>query len=78
MKKIDREVWQILWSSILGDVGYMMDPIENDTFFCRPYSWDDDVWDNSYHFLHKPSGLKLYWYKYPLRDGHCNMDITAK
>lgn len=77
MKKINRKVWQILWSSIMGDMGYMSDIFENDVFFCRPYSWDDDVWNNSYHFLHKPSGLKLYWYKYPLRDGHCNMDITS-
>ena len=33
------------------------------------------VHDNSWHFWHKPSGLKVSWYKYPLRSPESNMDI---
>lgn len=32
--------------------------------------------DNSWHFWHKPSGLKVEWYKYPLRGCEANIDIT--
>ena len=32
--------------------------------------------NNDYHFHHKPSGFKIYWYKYALRGAYCNMDIT--
>ena len=31
---------------------------------------------NTYHFWHKPSDFKIYWYKYALRGAKCNMDIT--
>ena len=64
------------WEDILGNNGH---DYENDTFMVRSYDWGlDDEADkrNEYHFWHKPSGFKLQWYKYPLRDPYVNMDIT--
>lgn len=77
---IDRKVWQPLWSYIFEDTSVLegyCEPFENDTFKVRPYSWDDDYHDNSYHFWHKPSNIKIQWYKYPLRGSICNKNITA-
>ena len=64
------------WEDILGNNGH---DYENDTFMVRSYDWGlDDEADkrNEYHFWHKPSGFKLQWYKYPLRDPYVNMDIS--
>ena len=64
------------WEDTLGMNG---NDYENDTFMVRSYDWGlDDEADkrNEYHFWHKPSGFKLQWYKYPLRDPYVNMDIT--
>ena len=82
----EREVNEVLWNytmilkskweNILGNNGH---DYENDTFMVRSYNWGlDDESDakNEYHFLHKPSGFKLQWYKYPLRDPYVNMDIS--
>lgn len=51
---------------------------ENDTFMVRDYDYgsDDEEGPNEYHFYHKPSGLKIYWYKYPFRASASNMEIT--
>lgn len=75
---INRKVWQSLWAYITtGDMfeGYC-EEFENNTFQIKPYSWNEEYWDNKYHFWHKPSGFKLQWYKYPLRGASCNMQIT--
>ena len=64
------------WEDTLGMNG---NDYENDTFMVRSYDWglDDEANKrNEYHFWHKPSGFKLQWYKYPLRDPYVNMDIT--
>ena len=64
------------WEDILGNNGH---DYENDTFMVRSYDWglDDEANKrNEYHFWHKPSGFKLQWYKYPLRDPYVNMDIS--
>lgn len=64
------------WEDILGNNGH---DYENDTFMVRSYDWglDDEAnKKNEYHFWHKPSGFKLQWYKYPLRDPYVNMDIS--
>ena len=64
------------WEDTLGMNG---NDYENDTFMVRSYDWGlDDEADkrNEYHFWHKPSGFKLQWYKYPLRDPYVNMDIS--
>ena len=76
---IDRKVWQILWDAIMTPYGFGNGgrKYDNDVFEHRPYSWnDDDGMINDYHFHHKPSGLKIQWYKYPLRGALCNMEIT--
>lgn len=85
MINIERMVNQTLWYAIMyspyqGENTYY----ENDVFIVRLYSWCETAdefdekynHDNSWHFLHKSSGLKLSWYKYPLRDVKANMDIT--
>lgn len=82
----ERDVNEVLWNStmilkskwenILGNNGH---DYENDTFMVCSYNWGfDDESDakNEYHFWHKPSGFKLQWYKYPLRDPYVNMDIS--
>ena len=64
------------WEDTLGMNG---NDYENDTFMVRSYDWglnDEADKRNEYHFWHKPSGFKLQWYKYPLRDPYVNMDIT--
>ena len=84
--KFEREVNEVLWNytmilkskweDILGNNGH---DYENDTFMVRSYDWglDDEAnTRNEYHFWHKPSGFKLQWYKYPLRDPYVNMDIS--
>ena len=72
---INRKVCQILWDAILPDFGYHSPHFENETFEIRPYYWSGEG-KNDYHFYHKPSGFKISWYKYALRDAHCNFDIT--
>lgn len=47
---------------------------ENDTFAVRAYDWGEE--NNNWHFWHKPSGLKVEWYKYPLRSPMSNKEIT--
>lgn len=77
--KVNRKVWQILWDAIMTPVGFGNGGrhYNNDIFEHYPYSWDDhEGMVNGYHFHHKPSGLKIQWYKYPLRGANCNMDIT--
>ena len=64
------------WEDTLGMNG---NDYENDTFMVRSYNWgfdDESNAKNEYHFWHKPSGFKLQWYKYPLRDPYVNMYIT--
>lgn len=76
--EFERIVNQILWYSIFdGEYSYGIDgnDFENDTFKVKSYRWNDED-DNDYHFWHKPSGLKIYWYKYPLRSPMSNMEIT--
>lgn len=76
--QLEREVNQVLWDSIFDgqyDYGRYGDDFENDTFQIRSYCWNEE-YDNDYHFYHKPSGLKIYWYKYPLRSPMSNMEIT--
>ena len=75
---IEREVNQVLWFSVFdGEHSYGRDgnDFENNTFKIKSYDWNDDD-NNDYHFWHKPSGLKIYWYKYPLRSPMSNMEIT--
>ena len=74
MYPLTREVNQELWMYIMEDGYTGMYPFENETFQIKPYSWGEEP--NDWHFWHKPSGLKVYWYKYPLRGASANMEIT--
>lgn len=52
---------------------------ENDTFTIREYDYESDEGkdvNEEYHFYHKPSGLKIQWYKYPFRSSVSNMEIS--
>ena len=77
---MERRVNQIVWAYYLGEMG--MDSFENNTFQIKPYSWadydDDDKDPNEWHFWHKPSGIRLEWYKYPLRGVRTNRRLTSE
>ena len=46
---------------------------ENDTFVINPYYWGDhDEEAEKPNFIYKPTGFKIKWYKYPLRDSYSN------
>ena len=66
-KKVFRGVWQ--GGGLLGgEFGYGVD-YENDTFMMHPYCWceqDDCKWCGlgEPNFIYKPTGYKLWWYKY--------------
>ncbi len=66
----DRLVMQDIWEKYLGNLGADCSECENDTFAVRSYYWgesEDEEDRNAWHFWYKPSGLKIQWYKYPLR-----------
>lgn len=82
--EMERSVNETLWYAIMkwepenhdGAV-YGDNPdhtFENDTFAVRAYDWEEE--NNNWHFWHKPSGLKIEWYKYPLRSPMSNKEIT--
>lgn len=77
---LDRGVDEILWTQTIGIEFKEDNPaFENDVFAIKPYSWDDEhPKENEWHFWHKPSGLKLSWYKYPLRSACCNMNVSSR
>jgi hypothetical protein len=59
------------------DENDFMSYFENDTFILMPYYWgEDDYICELSNFVHKPSGFKMQWYKYPLRDAYMNKDIS--
>ena len=75
--QMERDVNQILWYSVFdedGEFSYGRDGnnFENETFEVKSYDWNEEG-NNDYHFYHKPSGLKVCWYKYPLRSPMSNM-----
>lgn len=86
MKRYDvpRYINQELFNNILLDIvedefDNQCEDIINDTFELRHYDWDADDWPNEKpNFYHKPSGYKLWWYKYPLRSAEANMKISIK
>lgn len=52
---------------------------ENEIFVIRPYYWgDNEEIMNRPNFVHKPSGLVMTWYKYPMRDAYSNKDISVE
>lgn len=71
--EMESRVNAILWRRIMCTLGYTRN-YENDTFVVKKYNWNDER--NDWNFWHKPSGLKVAWYKYPFRAPRCNMEIT--
>lgn len=65
------------------DTGYGVH-FDNATFEMHPYCWcaSDACPQCGTHeqvnFWHKPSGLKIAWYKYPLRAANLNQQITLE
>lgn len=50
---------------------------ENEIFAIRPYDWSEpDVLLPN--FEHKPSGFKLWWYKYAFRSSTMNYNLSAE
>jgi hypothetical protein len=73
-------------ASCLADGG--QPGFENDVFVIRPYWWGGDCECPEGaaerhpacgacrpNFVHKPSGLELQWYKYPLRDSYMSREV---
>lgn len=80
MKKVDfeRQVNEDLYYYILekGFEEVTSDlEFENDTFKITPYDWNEPK-NPEPNFIHKPTGFKLWWYKYPLRSPEVNFNIT--
>ena len=71
--EMESKVNAILWRHVMCTLGYTRN-YENDTFIVKRYNWNDER--NDWNFWHKPSGLKVAWYKYPFREPRCNMEIT--
>lgn len=62
---------------INGGEGGVGRAYETDLFVIRPYYWgDDDTIAALPNYEYKPTGFKLYWYKYALRDSYMNQDVT--
>ncbi len=76
MITLQRDVNQELWMYIMEEDYNGEKAFENDVFQIKPYSWGDEP--NDYHFYHKPSGIKIAWYKYPLRGAMVNQHITSE
>lgn len=74
MEYLTRDVNQELWNYIMTGQYNGENAFSNDTFQIKPYSWG--IEPNDWHFWHKPSGLKVAWYKYPLRGAASNMQVT--
>jgi len=80
--KVDR-YWEFAIHFLLeyANFSHYGEDFENDTFKMYPYCWCNKK-DCNYcnanlpNFLHKKTGFKLWWYKYPLRDSYMNIDIS--
>lgn len=85
---VDRDTYQDAFCNFLernGFDGYGHkegsddDVFENDTFVIRPYYWGDDE-DVAMlpNFVYKPENIELSWYKYPMRDAYCSIELTPE
>ncbi len=56
----------------------------NDVFEMNPYCWCEDTncpqcsLGTQCNLFHKPSGLRLSWYKYALRDSYTNIELDVE
>ena len=82
-----RAVYQEAFSRFLDSCGFdmygayyngkrLLDEFENETFIIRTYYWGEDEKKKLLpNFEHKPTGLKIAWYKYPMRDAYSNQNV---
>lgn len=81
MKKMrvsfERQVNQDLFIYIMSKIVDFdnFEEIQNSTFELRPYDWNEPKFPKP-NFYHKPSGFKLWFYKYPLRSPEVNFNIS--
>ena len=74
---VNRSVWRRVCYDF--DQMWKVDPFDNDVFSMRPYYWGDDEEEaEKPNFVHKKSGLKLWWYKYPFRGAYTNKELSLK
>lgn len=86
---VERDQWERRFGEFLDNLGcdgygYYYSPdaneregITTDKFIIRPYYWgESDAEAEKPNFEYLPTGYKLDWYKYPLRDAYANQDIT--
>ena len=64
-REVNQELWYYILDGLIDHYGF-----ENDIFSIKPYD------EQEYEFFHKPSGVKIRWYKYPLRAAEINMPLT--
>ena len=83
-----REEYQDVFCDFLESIGCDMrgwsriiagNKTETDKFIVRPYYWGEDEDEAALpNFVYKPTGLKISWYKYPMRDAYSNQDISIE
>lgn len=74
---INQELFdEILLNTVRKEFDEEFKDIINDVFELRHYDWNES--NEEPNFYHKPSGYKLWWYKYPLRGAEANMEISIK
>lgn len=52
------------------------DGFENEVFVIRPYDWEEPNQPLP-NFHHKPTGFKVWWYKYAFRSSDMNMNLSV-
>ena len=53
--------------------------VETDAFYIHPYYWGEDEKARKMpNFFYKPEGIGIHWYKYPMRDAYCNVELTKE
>lgn len=73
--------FQPLLDALRDDNGYGVH-FTNDVFELHPYCWCEKPdcgqcgTGEQANFLYKPTGFRLSWYKYPMRDAYMNVATT--
>lgn len=82
MKEMPRKPYQTIFSKILNmfieEIEYN-EKFENDTFSFQhddPYDLREE--DPEFLFHYKPTGFKMKWYKYPLRNPEWNFELNEE
>lgn len=80
----DRRKYGELFSKLLEAMGADSygEEFSNDVFEMHRYCWCDGDkcpqcgTGEQPNFLYKPTGFRLTWYKYPMRDAYTNQEVT--